>query len=146
MIFKKFVNNKKRSSILDETFITDLLKKQITSLVNRTTGYEYPYGINTLIFTNLINMIGNLICLNFDSTNVCYQTISFVNISPFISSSTLSELYIKVHSVDDCLYLLDGRFDQLRVLNIKIMSSGFRSVSNVNKVDLKSFLYNKIIR
>ncbi|CAF1286725.1 unnamed protein product [Rotaria sordida] len=35
-------------------------------------------------------------------------------------SSTLVELYIDVYLFDDCLYLLDGRFDQLRTLFVNV--------------------------
>ncbi|CAF4160796.1 unnamed protein product, partial [Rotaria sordida] len=35
-------------------------------------------------------------------------------------SSTLVELYIDVYLFDDCLYLLDGRFDQLRKLFVNV--------------------------
>jgi hypothetical protein len=40
--------------------------------------------------------------------------------SPSFSSSSLLELNIKVQSIDVCLYILDGRFEQLRTLYIEL--------------------------
>jgi hypothetical protein len=115
-----------------------MFKNQISSLVIETTDKTYfEYDLHALIFTNLITMFSNLKCLNFDPCDVCFQTISFKNLPPSVFSSTLLELYIKVNTMDDCLHLLDGRFDQLRVFNVKIKSSGFPSVSKINQVDLK---------
>jgi hypothetical protein len=36
--------------------------------------------------------------------------------SPMFSSSTLVELHMNIYLFDDCLFLLDGRFNQLRIL------------------------------
>ena len=35
---------------------------------------------------------------------------------PSMFSSTLVELHINIYSFEHCLYLLDGRFNQLRIL------------------------------
>jgi hypothetical protein len=39
---------------------------------------------------------------------------------PTFRSSTLLELNIRVECIDDCLYLLDGRFNQLHTLHVDI--------------------------
>ena len=39
---------------------------------------------------------------------------------PSVFSSTLTELHIGVHCLDDCLYLLDGQLNQLHTLFVKI--------------------------
>ena len=50
------------------------------------------------------------------------------------TSSTLTKLNVFVHSFDDCLYLLDGRFESLSTLIIEI-TGGVDSMSNrENKV------------
>ncbi|CAF2703492.1 unnamed protein product [Rotaria sp. Silwood2] len=54
----------------------------------------------------------NLVRLNFDNP-----------FFPNIRSSTLLKLIINVHSFDDCLYLLDGRFDQLHTLRVDLANS-----------------------
>ncbi|UJR34349.1 hypothetical protein I4U23_021753 [Adineta vaga] len=45
---------------------------------------------------------------------------SWVYSPPFMSSSTLVELHVKVDFFDDCLSLLDGRFDQLRTFYVDV--------------------------
>lgn len=47
-------------------------------------------------------------------------------------SSTLTNLSIYVSNFDDCLYLLDGRFQSLSKLVIRIEMIA-RSLSNINK-------------
>jgi hypothetical protein len=42
--------------------------------------------------------------------------ISFGKQSPMFTSSTLVELHMTVYRFDECLFLLDGRFNQLRIL------------------------------
>ena len=57
-----------------------------------------------------------------------YQSNSFIlfNEQPSLFSSTLLELHINVYLFDDCLYLLDGRLNQLHTLfvNVYDISSG----------------------
>ncbi|CAF1323703.1 unnamed protein product [Rotaria magnacalcarata] len=65
----------------------------------------------------------NLKSLNYDPFDISYQLISFVTSPPSVFSSILLELHVKVMRVQDCLHLLDGRFNQLRVFNVKMQSS-----------------------
>ena len=44
----------------------------------------------------------------------------YLKFSPTIFSSTLLELHIKLVKFHDCLYLLDGRFNQLRKFHVDI--------------------------
>jgi hypothetical protein len=48
--------------------------------------------------------------------------LSFENKLPTFLSSTLMELHINMDTLNDCLHLLDGRFNQLRVLYVYIVS------------------------
>ncbi len=62
-----------------------------------------------------------------------YQRLSF-NEFPTVASSTLLELHVCLRYFDDCLYLLDGRFNQLHTFCVDlkhIVSSGL----TINKVD-----------
>jgi hypothetical protein len=107
---------------LEKTGLTDLFKNQIVSLNIHISKNEQSVveDVNTPIFTNIFTMFTNIQCLNFSSSSIWCQKLSF-NISPpsFISS-TLLELYVNVTNFTDCLYLLDGRFNQLRTFHVNI--------------------------
>ena len=66
-------------------------------------------------------MFRNLKYLNFDTP--VKNRLSFGMTPPSVFSSTLLELHVAVGSDYDCLYLLDGRFDQLHTFHINICSS-----------------------
>ena len=46
---------------------------------------------------------------------------------PTFFSATLLKLDIRIQSFDDCLYILDGRFEQLHTLNIELANKCIRS-------------------
>ncbi|CAF3155442.1 unnamed protein product [Rotaria sp. Silwood2] len=46
--------------------------------------------------------------------------LSFHDEIPMFSSSLLRELHINVSSLTECLYLLDGRLNQLHIFNVNI--------------------------
>ncbi len=68
-------------------------------------------------------MFSNLKHLNFGVSSSNFHELSFDISPPMISSSILLELHVVVDSYTDCLYLLDGRFDQLHTFYITICSS-----------------------
>jgi hypothetical protein len=109
---------------LDETLIYRF-KRQISSLVIDITESDEADSIEIirLIFTHICVMFTNLRYLNFGpSLNRCQQ-LSFGSYrsSPLaVFSSTLSELHIHLPCFIDCLYLLDGRFNQLHTLYVYI--------------------------
>jgi hypothetical protein len=110
---------------LDETSIYRF-KNQISSLVIDITESNDADSIEIIrfIFTHICVMFTNLQYLNFglSSSNKCQQ-LSFGSYgsSPLaVSSSTLSELHIRLPRFIDCLYLLDGRFNQLHTLYVYI--------------------------
>lgn len=76
--------------------------------------------------------------LHYHSSNICFQYISFQELPTSLFSSTLLELHIRVCTIGDCLHLLDGGFNQLRVFKITIESS-IRSISRQSKVDSEIF-------
>ncbi|CAF3184626.1 unnamed protein product [Rotaria socialis] len=125
---------------------TDLMKNQILSLIiciRKNRKQTSATDENTIMFTNLFTMFTNLQYLNFNSSSIDPQYISFEILSPIFISSTLLELHVSVASFGDCLYLLDGRFDQLRAFYVNISwipcSSRLRSNNMGNLPDLKCF-------
>ncbi|CAF4277874.1 unnamed protein product, partial [Rotaria sordida] len=100
-----------------------MFKNQISSLIIGTKNrLGVSRDVNTLIFTNIFSVFNNLKYFNFDPSSICYQTILFKNSSsPIFSSTTLLELHVKVDAIGDCLYLLDGRFNQLRSFHVHIL-------------------------
>jgi len=86
--------------------------------------YDQSFKKNVILalFTRIFTVFTNLIYLNL-------YKFARIDIDPFpngsaasvtFSSSTLMELHVNVGGFGDCLYLLDGRFDQLRSFYIKI--------------------------
>jgi hypothetical protein len=63
-----------------------------------------------------------------------FPRLSFENKLPTFFSSTLMELHINLMTLDDCFYLLDSRFNQLRVLYVNIGQILSPSVLISNKV------------
>ncbi|CAF5223372.1 unnamed protein product, partial [Rotaria magnacalcarata] len=131
-----------------ENIFTDLMKNQILSpiiCIRKNRKQTSAKDENTITFTNLFTMFTNLQYLNFNSSSIDPQYISFEILSPIFISSTLLELHVGVASFDDCLYLLDGRFDQLRAFYVNISwipcSSRLRSNNMVDCFSSKSNLF-----
>ena len=59
------------------------------------------------------------------------------------TSSTLTRSNISVHSIDDCLYLLDGRFECLSTLVIEITAALDQYSTRENRVSRISNEYLK---
>ena len=118
------------------------LKNSISSLVIETTRKQgRSTDADTHVFGCIFNMFINLQYLNFSSFFLSCQRISFGFSLPTVFSPCLLELHVKVVFVDDCLYLLDGRFNQLQALYVDIAFSSPRSMLKINKV---LFLMNVI--
>jgi hypothetical protein len=82
------------------------------------------------VFTNLTYLNSNMfIRIDIDRPNVSIST---------TSSSTLVELHINVARFGDCLYFLDGRFDQLRSFYVKI------SIISSHHMNPSSIIDNKV--
>ncbi|CAF1219733.1 unnamed protein product [Rotaria sordida] len=126
----------------DQTCLIEIFKNQISSLVIGTKNKcGLTENVNTLIFTNILTILNNLKYLHFNPSLDTYQQISFNRSSPTIFSSTLLELHVKVMTIDDCLYLLDGCFSQLHSFYVHILSSlHFKLKLNKGKLsNLKTF-------
>jgi len=110
---------------LDESALTHIYKKQISKLVTTmANNNETPMkdAIRT-VYTHIFTIFINLQYLNFLSPSNQYMYyLSFNTEPPNIFSSILTELHVNLRSFDDCLYLLDGRFIQLRAFYVNIVS------------------------
>ncbi|CAM4803926.1 unnamed protein product [Rotaria magnacalcarata] len=65
-------------------------------------------------------MFENLQYFIFERTSTFNQSLSFGFSSSTFMSSILVELHVNVVHFTDCLYLLDGRFNKLRILHVNI--------------------------
>ncbi|CAF2774806.1 unnamed protein product [Rotaria sp. Silwood2] len=121
----------------DETSLMHRFKNQILSVVIETIGIQgRSINLDTLIFTHIFNMFTNLQYLNYYPSFLCYQRVSFRSSPPTVFSSTLLELRVKVLYVADCLYLLDGRFNQLQTFYVYIECPYFHYTLTINKEKL----------
>jgi len=96
-------------------------------------------------------MFTKLDYLNFTANLIDHQQISFEISSPSsIVSANLLELNINVDNFNDCLYLLDGRFENLHTLQAKTVLKVLKSFSDnyllpVNVAKTKAMLvYNAV--
>ncbi|CAF1263307.1 unnamed protein product [Rotaria sordida] len=120
--------------------------KQITRLVITFANSDKKYmtdeeRIN--IFTYILNIFINIRYLKlYTSSQFCIYHLSFENYLPTFFSSTLIELHICVLSFSACLYLLDGRFNQLQTLIVTIDWIVFEKTTiNNNKGKLPNLRY-----
>ncbi|CAF4558981.1 unnamed protein product [Rotaria sp. Silwood2] len=75
----------------------------------------------TSIFTIVLTVFNNLLYLNCDPfAESDLRRQSFYDKTPTFFSSTLLELHINVASLNECLYLLDGRLNQLHTFYVDI--------------------------
>jgi hypothetical protein len=121
---------------LDETLVK-MFKKQITSLDITMAVNEKRTSMKetTSLFTNVLTVYTNLRYLNCRSSS--YDTFYgslFFDVTPTFSSSTIIELHVYVSGFSDCLYLLDGRFNQLRTFYVNIRFIPPISQLMINKV------------
>ncbi|CAF0952712.1 unnamed protein product [Rotaria sordida] len=129
----------------DVRLFTSTYKKQISSLVIdiKASGEGNPTrDKNIVLFTHIFNTFPNLQTLNIGPSSIWYQYLSFDMSPPTVISSTLLELYVCLVNFSDCLYLLDGRFNQLHTFHVDIdfITSSRSIINNKEKLpNLKSF-------
>ena len=117
----------------DETIFTGTLKNRIRSFsIDMNTNEERRSRRTTseAVFTHILSTFSNFRRLNLNPNALWHQHLSFDTLSPSVRSSTLLELHVCVFDFNDCLRLLDGRFRQLRIFDVKI-DSLFASLSDV---------------
>ncbi|CAF2989699.1 unnamed protein product, partial [Rotaria sp. Silwood2] len=135
----------------DETLFHCTLKKQISALVIDTDGdggQTATENVHRLLFTHILTTFTNLQYLSFGPSSFWYQQLSFNISSPTVISSILLKLCVCLDNFIDCLYLLDGRFNQLRTFYVKIefITISRLTINNKEKLpNLRSFsLYSDI--
>ena len=107
---------------LDKSPLVHIFQNQISSLVIDFVQNEPSFVTkdgNANLFASILSVFSKLQCFHFGRPPFHYQRLWF-KIAPTIFSSTLLELHVRLEYFTDCLYLLDGRFDQLRRLSVNI--------------------------
>ncbi|CAF3878103.1 unnamed protein product [Rotaria sp. Silwood1] len=129
----------------DESLFTRMFKNQVSSIVisiNANGSLSSREDVYARIFIGIITTFSYLQFLNFCPSSAWYQELSFGISSPNVFSSTLLELHVCLSHFTDCLYLLDGRFNELRILHVVInfISSSNLTIDNQKKLpNLRSF-------
>ncbi|CAF3927415.1 unnamed protein product [Rotaria sordida] len=123
----------------DETLFNCTFKNQISALVidistnGQLTSTEH---VNVHLFKHILTIFTNLRYLNFGPSSIWYQKLSFDTQFSTMISSSLLELHVRLQDFIDCIYLLDGRFNQLHTLHVNItyiMSSNL-TINNKEKL------------
>ncbi len=111
---------------LDESPLRYIFQQQITDLIfenhDKTIiiGSSRDYTVN--VYGRILKFFENLKHLSIIQTsNMSYPPLRLSDLpSTTFSSSILTQLSINVCTLDDCLYLLDGRLKQLTTLIVRI--------------------------
>ncbi|CAF2956162.1 unnamed protein product [Rotaria sp. Silwood2] len=107
----------------NETSVIRTLKNQVLSFtIDITTqGTQYFPGVgNAIIFNHIFTMFTNLQYLNFGRSSMYDERLFFCFTRPTVISTKLLELHVCLNTFYDCLYLLDGHFNQLRTLHVDV--------------------------
>lgn len=80
----------------------------------------FTMNMRANLFIYILTMFTNLLHLKFYQDFNNPTGFMLFNNRPLEFSSTLVELHINLYLFDDCLYLLDGRFNQLRMLFVDV--------------------------
>jgi hypothetical protein len=109
---------------LDKSLLSHIFESQIVSLAidfSESEKKNVTSDINSYLFTQIFTMFTNLQYLKFVPFSIMHQPLRFDMSSSTVLSSTLLELNVHLHYFADCLYLLDGRFNQLRTFYVNIL-------------------------
>ncbi|CAF3372367.1 unnamed protein product [Rotaria socialis] len=117
-----------RCLFTDETLSSGIFKNQIRTLFitidnDDDDSYEDMVLSATSIVNYILNVFTGLIYLKFNESlyKNCARLLLDDEFLPTFRSSTLLKLNIRVQCFDDCLYLLDGRFNQLHTLCVDLV-------------------------
>jgi len=124
-------------STVDNTILRKLLIEQITCLQidvkgkDKTTLAPSAVTVSTM-FDLILSLCNRLIKLDFCHFGYRSTNCLFDILCSSYKSSTLTVLKISVEFFDDCLYLLDGRFNCLSTLIIHVeeIADTFRTTYN----------------
>jgi hypothetical protein len=133
---------------LDELLFRYNFKKQIRdlTLLNDYDGKVAIIDQTTNLYIKLIDFFENLNYLNCIGSFITGNPVlSFID-SPLTSfiSSNLTKLCITVDNFGDCLYLLDGRLNQLSTFIVIIINVKHNSSIEYNSVSYKEQIFKVI--
>ncbi|CAF4175334.1 unnamed protein product, partial [Rotaria sordida] len=132
-----------------ERLSSSMFKNQITTLIITIDPDKQERSTIANICNYIFTVFTNLTHLTFYDAAYMNNIRLLFNIpSSSFSSSSLLVLNIKVQTFDMCLYLLDGRFEQLRTLYIELANILSPSeIENQRKIpNLKSFVLSCMAR
>lgn len=101
------------------------MKNQIKTLfitIYNSNGDEASHSSVAKIFDRIFTVFTGLTTVVLNES-WCYTRVHLLFHNPFypnIRCSTLLKLIITVQDFDDCLYLLDGRYDQLHTIHVDL--------------------------
>ena len=108
---------------LDKKLKCSIFKNQITTLIIEIDPYKAELWTLNDICNRIFSVCKNLTHLIvYESSYKNGVPLFFDLPSPKLSSSTLLVLNIKVQNFFMCLYLLDGRFNQLHTFHIELIN------------------------
>ncbi|CAM4803619.1 unnamed protein product [Rotaria magnacalcarata] len=135
---------------IDENALTDLFKNKILSLtlnvnVNKKANDEEFF--NGIIFERIITIFTNLQYLNFCPSSIWYSRISLKGFTANLASTTLLELHVTLNNFNGCLYLLDGRFNQLHTLYVYVadIQSSRQTINNMENLPNLKGAYDELL-
>jgi hypothetical protein len=133
-LYKDLIDDK---FYLDERSLIHKFKNQLSSLfidIAQNAPQNSIKDAIKLVFTNILTKFTNLQYLNICSNSIVYKRMT-VEMPPLtVISSTLLELHICLEDITDCLCLLDGRFNQLHTLYVKMYFISSSPLTMNNKV------------
>jgi hypothetical protein len=126
------------SSDLDESSLIQRLKDQILTVSINGEGSSINQPVMKTrgnLFTHIFKIFTHIQRLQF-YPHAPHYTCSYVFFAdqPSMFSSTLVELHINTYFFEHCLYLLDGRFDQLRIFVVDIVHIWSLQWTQINTV------------
>ncbi|CAF1450628.1 unnamed protein product [Rotaria sp. Silwood1] len=133
-----------RDLFTNRSYFICVFEYQLSSLVIHTDESQEATSsfedINIFLYTQILTMFKNLQYLNFSPfAHPNNHQLTFNLSSPNVFSSTLLHLHVIVDTFEDCLYLLDGRFNQLHTFDVTIY---FKNVSVSPLINNKNNLPN----
>ncbi|CAF2080190.1 unnamed protein product [Rotaria magnacalcarata] len=135
---------------LDERLSTSIFKNQITTLIISIDPDKDELYTMKNICNHIFTVFINLTHLTFyDAAYENNVRLLFDVPFPTFSSSSLLVLNIKVQTFDVCLYILDGRFEQLHRLDIELANlfPPLEEIENQRKIpNLKYFVLSCMSR
>ncbi|CAF2959730.1 unnamed protein product [Rotaria sp. Silwood2] len=128
-----------RCLFTDKILSSGILKDQITTLFVSIDNNNKAQLTTINICNCILTVFTSLICLTLYESSYKNRVILYFDDAflPTFRSSTLLKLNIRVECFEDCLYLLDGRFNQLHTLYVDLVN-----MSDVPEIQNQSDLPN----